>query len=80
MSKFGWSLPAGCNTLPDEEPEPPYAYQCPTCGCFMRMEPSRSVPYKEMDDYGEIIWADVIDFYKCSNCLNETPNPIALFE
>jgi hypothetical protein len=29
LSLFGWSLPAGCTTLPDEVYEPE---DCPTCG------------------------------------------------
>jgi len=30
MGKFGWSLPAGCGTLPGEESEGP----CQVCGAF----------------------------------------------
>ena len=31
MSKFGWSLPAGCGKLPGEEDEEPDHYVCPEC-------------------------------------------------
>lgn len=31
MGLFGWSLPAGCGTLPGEEDEMPDRYTCPKC-------------------------------------------------
>jgi len=51
MVEFGWSLPAGCTTLPGEEPEAPDHICCPDCGqrldyctptfteCFEEWEP-----------------------------------------
>ncbi len=46
-SKFGWSLPAGCGTLPGEEPdayEAQMAHRC-KCGAFLRAKEDRSKGY-----------------------------------
>lgn len=88
MSKFGWSLPAGCNTLPGEEPESPIALKCPKCGRFLKMEVTRVEPWEESyinDDprfgpIGErvILAADFTQFYDCSRC-GEVNNPSPVF-
>jgi len=36
MSIFGWSLPAGCTTLPGEEEESKFFLKCSKCGCFLK--------------------------------------------
>ncbi len=47
MSSFGWSLPAGVITLPDEEPEiKPLA--CPKCDTIIiNYSPSKTEPWED---------------------------------
>jgi hypothetical protein len=73
MGKFGWSLPAGCSTLPGEEPEEPIGWQCRRCGHFHPgTDPEWGEDWEqvEIDDAGQewIIAAGTVLFYKCSSC------------
>jgi len=88
MSKFGWSLPAGCGMTPGEEPEPPVALRCPKCGRFVKMEPTWEEPYEDSyinDDphFGPvgkkiIMWTGVILHYECTRC-GDVKEPLPVF-
>lgn len=83
MSIFGWSLPAGCTTLPGEEEEEPIAFKCPTCGRFIKRDVVRTEPVEEsiILDSGEkeILWADDLCYYWCDHCQAETSRPKTIY-
>lgn len=50
-SKFGWSLPPGCTTLPGEnEPDGPPLYRCTHCGAFLPQKADRTEQWEAAEE------------------------------
>lgn len=77
MSKFGWSYPAGCNSVPADEPEDPMYLICTNCGSWLAdigdKPTSIVLADTEWDEEdGEIVMlGDDVAYYTCPSCGRE---------
>lgn len=67
-SLFGWSLPAGCGRLPDEEPYDDMP-RCRHCGAFLPYAPTgQRVEHYPVEDFGPrlpVCRGDLIKVRRC---------------
>jgi endogenous inhibitor of DNA gyrase (YacG/DUF329 family) len=73
MSKFGWSLPAGCwnSTLPGEEEEAPVIFSCPHCGAIDTQAWGEEQKLREQEYCEDGHASGVITWWQCPHCQNE---------